>query len=251
MSEDFEQMGFNDSDLPSDASDLNLDEFLASETTDISLDSKDVLSSQDDSFAELFDSDDNLDEILAEESDGVVFDDVQPIVENERFVDEIKHKEEDVESDGRADVEDTVNGEKITDEKPSDLSEDAENEHSADAETVEDVNSYYQENTYVRWYDGKSTEPQYEIDKNSESKTLIGTDDCKNIHINIGFDAYGWLVRFANGVIMSVDDVREYQLRNGVLPDSAGAITYATMQIEFQNIEKIKVYESVRYFTYA
>ena len=250
MSKDFEQMDLDEKDLLSDAADLNLDDFLDSETADISLNSKDDDSEQDDNFADLFSSDNNLDEILSEEVEEAGFDDMQPVVEDESYDDNVGQTEAEVISDAKANVEDTDDTE-VIDDNLSDVNENVENEQNTDVEAADNAYSYRQENTYLRWYDGKSTEPQYEIDKNSESKTLIGTDDCKNIHINIGFDAYGWLVRFANGVIMSVDDVREYQLRNGVLPDSAGAITYATMQIEFQNIEKIKVYESVRYFTYA
>ncbi|MBR2033047.1 MAG: hypothetical protein IKA03_00060 [Alphaproteobacteria bacterium] len=250
MSKDFEQMDLDEKDLLSDAADLNLDDFLDSETAEMSLNDKDVLSDQDESFAELFSSDDDLDEILSEEVGGVAFDDVQPVVEDESSEDKVEQTEVEVISDAKANVEDTDDTE-VVEDNLSGANENVENEQNADIEAADNAYSYRQENTYVRWYDGKSTEPQYEIDKNSESKTLIGSDDCKNIHINIGFDAYGWLVRFANGVVMSVDDVREYQLRNGALPDSAGVITYATMQIEFQNIEKIKVYESVRYFTYA
>lgn len=251
MSKDFEQMDLDEKDLLSDAADLNLDDFLDSETADISLNSKDDNSEQDDNFADLFNSDNNLDEILSEEVEEAGFDDMQPVVEDRISDDNVGQTEAEVISDAKANVEDTDDNTEVIDDNLSDVNENVENEQNTDVEATDNAYSYRQQNAYVRWYDGESTEPQYEIDKNSESKTLIGTDDCKNIHINIGFDAYGWLVRFANGVIMSVDDVREYQLRNGVLPDSAGAITYATMQIEFQNIEKIKVYESVRYFTYA
>lgn len=251
MSKDFEQMDLDEKDLLSDAADLNLDDFLDSETADISLNSKDDNSEQDDNFADLFNSDNNLDEILSEEVEEAGFDDMQPVVEDEISDDNVGQTDAEVISDAKANVEDTDDNTEVIDDNLSDVNENVEHEQNTDVEATDNAYSYRQQNAYVLWYDGESTEPQYEIDKNSESKTLIGTDDCKNIHINIGFDAYGWLVRFANGVIMSVDDVREYQLRNGVLPDSAGAITYATMQIEFQNIEKIKVYESVRYFTYA
>lgn len=250
MSKDFEQMDLDEKDLLSDAADLNLDDFLDSETAEMSLNNKDVLSDQDESFAELFSSDDDLDEILSDGVEEAELGGAQQIIEDENADDNVGQNEAEVISDTRADAEDTDDTE-VVEDNLSGANENVENEQNTDIEAADNAYSYRQENTYVRWYDGESTEPQYEIDKNSESKTLIGSDDCKNIHINIGFDAYGWLVRFANGVVMSVDDVREYQLRNGALPDSAGVITYATMQIEFQNIEKIKVYESVRYFTYA
>lgn len=251
MSKDFEQMDLDEKDLLSDAADLNLDDFLDSETAEMSLNDKDVLSDQDESFAELFSSDDDLDEILSDGVEEAELGGAQQIIEDENADDNVGQNEAEVISDTRADAEDVGDNTEEINDKSLDSNKSAEIEQGENVDTTNAEHSYKQERSYVRWYDGESTEPQYEIDKNSESKTLIGSDDCKNIHINIGFDAYGWLVSFANGVVMSVDDVREYQLRNGALPDSAGVITYATMQIEFQNIEKIKVYESVRYFTYA
>lgn len=104
---------------------------------------------------------------------------------------------------------------------------------------------------FVRWYAGTSVEPVFEVDKNSLSAVLQGDAECKVIHVNVGYDTYGWQVHFAGGVIMSLRDVREYQLRHGHLPADSGSIMYGDAQIEFSAIEKITIYESVRYFTYA
>ena len=104
---------------------------------------------------------------------------------------------------------------------------------------------------YVRWYSGSSEEPAYEVDKHSVSAVLSGDETCKTIHVNVGYDTYGWVVEFADGTVMNLRDVREYQLRNGVLPAADGAIVYGAARTEFHNIEKIKIYESVRYFTYS
>lgn len=107
------------------------------------------------------------------------------------------------------------------------------------------------EQGYVRWYSGSSDEPAYEIDKHSVSAVLSGDETCKAIHVNVGYDTYGWVAEFADGTVMNLHDVREYQLRNGVLPAADGAIVYGAARTEFHNIEKIKIYESVRYFTYS
>ena len=103
---------------------------------------------------------------------------------------------------------------------------------------------------YARWYSGNYDDQAFEVDKQSVSGVLDGDDEHKVIHVNVGYDTYGWQVEFANGVVMNLRDVREYQLKNGALPAEDGAIVYGDMRIEFHHIEKITLYESVRYFTY-
>ncbi len=103
---------------------------------------------------------------------------------------------------------------------------------------------------YARWYGGNYDDQAFEVDKQSVSGVLDGDDEHKVIHVNVGYDTYGWQVEFANGVVMNLRDVREYQLKNGALPAEDGAIVYGDMRIEFHHIEKITLYESVRYFTY-
>ena len=103
---------------------------------------------------------------------------------------------------------------------------------------------------YARWYSGNYDDKAFEVDKQSVSGVLDGDDEHKIIHVNVGYDTYGWQVEFANGVVMNLRDVREYQLKNGALPAEDGAIVYGDMRMEFHHIEKITLYESVRYFTY-
>ncbi len=108
-----------------------------------------------------------------------------------------------------------------------------------------------EESNFVHWYSGNSSEPLFEITKDTESSIITGSDECRLIHINVGYDTYGWLVEFDNGVYMSLPDVKIYQLRNGALPSQNGVITYGANRFEFSGIERIVVYESVRYFSYG
>ena len=109
----------------------------------------------------------------------------------------------------------------------------------------------FDEPNFVRWYSGNSGEAVFEVSKETESSVISGSDECRLIHINVGYDTYGWLVHFDNGLCMGLPDVREYQLRNGSLPSSAGVITYGSNSYEFSGIERIAVYESIRYFSYG
>ena len=104
---------------------------------------------------------------------------------------------------------------------------------------------------FVRWYSGNSNEVLFEITKDTESSIISGSDECRLIHVNVGYDTYGWLVEFDNGIYMSLPDVKIYQLRNGALPSQNGVITYGANRFEFSGIERIVVYESVRYFSYG
>ena len=105
--------------------------------------------------------------------------------------------------------------------------------------------------SFVSWYSGSREDKQFELSKESISQVFNGDENCRIIHVNVGFDTYGWLIKFADGTIMSLRDAREYQLRNGGLPAADGVICYGELQAEFHNIEKITIYESVRYFTYT
>lgn len=103
----------------------------------------------------------------------------------------------------------------------------------------------------LKWFSGSSADKFFEISKQSESEQLTGTGEVKAIHVNVGYDTYGWLVEFSNGKIMSLRDVREFQIRNGHLPDSTGVIVYGNQRFEFSAIERILIYESVQYFSYG
>ena len=50
---------------------------------------------------------------------------------------------------------------------------------------------------------------------------------------------------------MNLRDVREYQIRNGALPAATGKIVFGQTELSFSNVEKIIVYERVRYFSYG
>lgn len=104
---------------------------------------------------------------------------------------------------------------------------------------------------HLKWFSGSSADKFFEISKQSESEQLTGTGEVKAIHVNVGYDTYGWLVEFSNGKIMSLRDVREFQIRNGHLPDSTGVIVYGNQRFEFSAIERILIYESVQYFSYG
>ena len=103
---------------------------------------------------------------------------------------------------------------------------------------------------YAKWYSGNYDDGAFEVDRQSVSGVLNGDDAHRTIHVSVGYGTYGWQVEFANGVVMNLRDVREYQLKNGKLPAEDGAIVYGDMRIEFHYIEKITLYESIRYFTY-
>ena len=50
---------------------------------------------------------------------------------------------------------------------------------------------------------------------------------------------------------MSLRDVREYQIRNGCLPDTSGSISYGQNVLAFENVKRIVIYETVKYFSYG
>ncbi len=104
---------------------------------------------------------------------------------------------------------------------------------------------------YLRWYDGMSADEVFSIGRGFESGTFNATEECKTLHVNVGYDTYGWEVQFSDGVVMNLRDVREYQIRNGRLPVMDGRIIYGQSVLMFSGVEKIVVYESVKYFAYG
>ena len=104
---------------------------------------------------------------------------------------------------------------------------------------------------YLKSYDGSASDKMYSIDKNFSSDNFTGSAEISTIHINVGYDTYGWNIAFANGINMSLHDVREYQIRQGCLPFSSGTITYKNNVLNFQDIKRIVIYESVKYFAYG
>ena len=71
------------------------------------------------------------------------------------------------------------------------------------------------------------------------------------ILVKTGYSLYGWNVVFANGQTMSLADVRTYQSKHGVLPDSGGVITYKQAQLTFKNAQNIRIYEKPSYCGYG
>ena len=91
----------------------------------------------------------------------------------------------------------------------------------------------------------------FEIARGFESGSFNADEECKTLHVNVGYDTYGWEVQFSDGVVMNLRDVREYQIRNGRLPSAEGRIIYGQSTLMFSGIERIVVYESVKYFSYG
>ena len=104
---------------------------------------------------------------------------------------------------------------------------------------------------FLKWYSGSSGDAVYEFGKNSPSGSFEGDENCNVLHVNVGYDTYGWEVQFPDGVIMNLRDVREYQIRNGRLPSTEGRIIYGQKTLMFSGVERIVVYESVKYFSYG
>jgi len=104
---------------------------------------------------------------------------------------------------------------------------------------------------FLREYDGGLSDNVYSISKGFESADFNGNENCNTIHVNVGYDTYGWNVEFANSVMMSLRDVKEYQKRQGCLPFNSGTIRYGNKVLRFRDIKRIVVYESVKYFSYG
>ncbi len=104
---------------------------------------------------------------------------------------------------------------------------------------------------FLKWYSGELKDKCFEIDRNFESSTFEADEECKTLHINVGYDTYGWQVQFADGMLMNLQDVREYQIRNGRLPSFDGRVIYGQRTLMFSGVERIVVYESVKYFSYG
>ena len=104
---------------------------------------------------------------------------------------------------------------------------------------------------FLRWYSGSSGDQMFEIARGFESGSFNADEECKTLHVNVGYDTYGWEVQFSDGVVMNLRDVREYQIRNGRLPSAEGRIIYGQSTLMFSGIERIVVYESVKYFSYG
>ncbi len=77
-----------------------------------------------------------------------------------------------------------------------------------------------------------------------------GVAEKKSIHLDVGNTTYGWGVRFDNGLVMGLSDLREYQLRYGKMPMDSGTITYGKKQLHFRNVARVVYYEVPQYVSY-
>ena len=104
---------------------------------------------------------------------------------------------------------------------------------------------------YLKWYSGDVDAKMFQISKGFDSGSFDANEECKTIHVNVGYDMYGWEVQFSDGIVMNLRDIREYQMRNGRLPSADGRIIYGHSSLMFSGVERIVVYESVKYFSYG
>lgn len=105
--------------------------------------------------------------------------------------------------------------------------------------------------SFLQMYDGQAESKMYQLEKDFTETNFTGSPEMDTIHVNVGFDTYGWNVEFDNGVIMSLRDVKEYQRRQGSLPYDSGNISYGSNKLHFANIKRIVIYEGVKYFSYG
>lgn len=143
--------------------------------------------------------------------------------------------------------------ENVSAETVADYEEENENSYTVPIQSLGDGTSFIEPTNIaaIRSYDGSKTDKMYQIAKDFSSDNFNGTAEMDTIHVNVGYDTYGWNVAFADGVNMSLRDVKEYQIRNGVLPFSSGTISYGQEKLSFANVKRIVVYESVKYFSYG
>ena len=71
------------------------------------------------------------------------------------------------------------------------------------------------------------------------------------ILVKTGYTLYGWNVTFASGLTMSLADVRTFQSKHGVLPESDGTVGYKQARLTFKNAQSIRVYEKPSYCGYG
>lgn len=134
----------------------------------------------------------------------------------------------------------------IAEATPLDYDSSFDNGYSAAASIEEPDNA-----NYLKWYSGHSNDKMFEVGKGFESGNFDADEERKTLHVNVGYDTYGWEVQFSDGVVMNLRDVREYQIRNGRLPNPDGRLIYGRSTLLFSGVERIVVYESVKYFSYG
>lgn len=101
----------------------------------------------------------------------------------------------------------------------------------------------------LRWYSGKLDDKTYELSVDNMPEFLDTDKTIRVIHVNIA-SPYGWNVFFDNGIFMNLQDLQIYQTRHGKMPYNSGKIVYGSKTTQFENINRIVVYELPKYFSY-
>lgn len=103
----------------------------------------------------------------------------------------------------------------------------------------------------AKWYSGTLADKYFEFSASSQAGEFVGTDDIRAIHVNTGNSAYGWNVTFDNGIVMSLKDLQEFQIKHGKLPTENGEIAHGSLKLKFSQVERIVVYQAPQYFAYG
>lgn len=205
----------------------------------------------------------NPNEELITETNDNTEDELSAINEITAENNESVEEETPVVNDMAMDTDETQENEPTVDEAVVKQDEIIAEQPIADDETISEDEENSEENRllttgvqsenlpFLKWYDNGKNYKTYDIAKNFASGSFTGSEDCDTIHIDVGFDTYGWLVVFADGVTMSLHDVKEYQLRQGCLPFASGRITYGSSVLDFDRVKRIVIYETVKYFSYG
>ncbi|MBR2864973.1 MAG: hypothetical protein IKC13_01710, partial [Elusimicrobiaceae bacterium] len=82
-----------------------------------------------------------------------------------------------------------------------------------------------------------------------DSAEFAGTPDRSIIRIETD-TTYGWNVSFANGILMSLQDLKEFQSRHGKLPDNTGKIMHGDKTLRFTGATAILIYEPPTYSSF-
>ena len=101
----------------------------------------------------------------------------------------------------------------------------------------------------LRWYSGKLDDKTYEISIDNMPEFLDMDKTIRVIHVTVA-SPYGWNVFFDNGIFMNLHDLQVYQTRHGKMPYNSGKIVYGNKTTQFENINRIVVYQLPKYFTY-
>ena len=103
----------------------------------------------------------------------------------------------------------------------------------------------------AKWYSGNLEDRYFEFSGASQSGEFTGSDEVKNIHVNVGTSAYGWNVSFDNGLVMSMCDLQEFESKHGKMPSPNGEISHGALKLKFSNVERIVAYQTPQYFAYG